>query len=69
MTSPPPTTTNKDGVYEALFKPKEDHDFDSLRQQALEVLVHGLLLILERQAHHQLPRGKCWSPLEAEKTI
>ena len=60
---------HKDDVYEALFIPTEDPDFDSITQQALELLMHGLLLILERQAQDQLPGGKYWNPSKTEKTI
>ena len=52
------TQVHKDEIYDALFKTTGDAKFDSLTQQALEMLMHGLLLILEKQAQDQLPGGK-----------
>ena len=48
-------------VYESLFK-EVSSEFDTITQMALEVLMHSLLLILERQAKDQLPGGKYWNP-------
>ena len=60
---------HKDAIYDALFEATEDTDFDSLTQQALEMLMHGRILILERQAQDQLPGGKYSNPSESEKII
>ena len=39
-----------------------DPEFDSLTQMALELLVHSILLILDRQAKDQLPSCKYADP-------
>ena len=57
---------HKDKIYESLFGDYEAN-FDSMTQAALEMSMHGLLLILERQAKDQLPGGKFWDPSQDVK--
>ena len=39
------------------FSKQQKTDFDSITQQDLKMLMHGLILILERQAQDQFPGG------------
>ena len=48
-------------VYQKLFE-QTNEEFDIMTQQALEVIFHALLIILERQCTEQLPGGKYWCP-------
>ena len=57
-------TLHKDDMYECLFAETNDVEFDILTQQALEVIFHAFLIILERQCAYQLPGGKYWHPSE-----
>ena len=45
-----------------MFEETGDIEFDVLTQQALEVIFHSFLIILERQCAVKLPEGKCWNP-------
>ena len=60
---------HKDAIFEALFESTGDPDFDTLTQRALELIMHGKLLILERQAQNQLRGGKYWNPSETDTNI
>ena len=60
---------HKDAVYNALLQPTDYANFDSLTQQALEMLMHGLLLILDRQAQDQLPGEKYYESSDYVQTI
>ncbi|XP_003729015.2 uncharacterized protein LOC100888157 [Strongylocentrotus purpuratus] len=53
---------HKDVMYEALFAESEDTDFTTYTQVALEMVLTGMLLILERQAKDQLEGGKFFAP-------
>ena len=55
------TIDTVDKVSEKLFE-STTADFDVLTQQCLEVALHGILIILERQCEDQLPGGKYWKP-------
>ena len=46
---------HRDELYEKLFENTNDTEFDVLTQQALEIIFHALLIILERQCVDQLP--------------
>lgn len=54
-----------DVIYDALFALSP---LDSLTQTFLEALMHGLLLILERQVQDQLPGGKYFKPSQSQLT-
>ena len=58
---------HKDIVYDSLFADTDDAELDTLTQEALEISMTSLLLILERQAQDQLPGGKYWEPSESLK--
>ena len=45
----------------------ENVSFDTLTQQALEMCMYSLLLVLERLSHDQLPGGKYFSPSDSVK--
>ena len=60
---------HKDAIYNAIFEATGDANFDALTQQALEMLMHGLLLILERQEQDQLPGGKYYNPTSSVKSM
>ena len=51
--------TTKMLYWESLFK-ETTEEFDILTQQALEMILHAVLIILERQCVDQLPGGKYW---------
>ena len=48
-------------VFAKLFTDVNEH-FDTMTQQALEIIFHAFLIILERQYVDQLPGGKYWLP-------
>lgn len=50
--------------FTAFVLEKVDGEFDTLTQQALEVVFHAILIILERQCADQLPGGRYWNPDE-----
>ena len=52
---------HRDEVFDKLFQSTTE-SFDLLTQQCLEVLLHGVLMVLERQCADQLPGGKYWNP-------
>ena len=49
---------DNDNIYSDLFEGTGDIEFDVLTQQAVEVIFHAFLIILERQCAVQLPGGK-----------
>ena len=49
---------HNDALFDKIFADSGDVELDSLTQQALEILMNGLLILLERQAQDQLPGGK-----------
>lgn len=53
-----------DDQYEELFRDSSDEDFQIMTQQALELMMASMLIVLERQAVDQLPGGKYWNPSE-----
>jgi hypothetical protein len=55
---------HRDELFHALYTNAEDEEFDSLTQQSLELLLHSMLILLERQAQDQLPGGKFAEPEE-----
>ena len=57
----------RDKIYEDLFKNSEDAEMETYTQVALEMVVTGLVLILERQARDQLSGGQFASPYEQVK--
>ena len=52
---------HRDEVFDKIFWSTTE-SFDLLTQQCLEVLMHGVLMVLERQCADQLPGGKYWNP-------
>ena len=56
---------HRDETYVKLFAPTNDPDIQRLSQQSLEMLIYGLLLILEIQAQDQLPGGKYFDPSQS----
>ena len=54
---------HEDILWEKLFEETTD-EFDVLTQQALEVILHAILIIIERQCVDQLPGGKYWHASE-----
>ena len=58
----PDVEIHKDEMYEALFSDQQDADFDTYTQVALEMVLTGIVLILERQAKDQLEGGKYFQP-------
>ena len=57
----PDLAIHKDGLYDKLFDEINDAESCVLTQQALEVILMGILVILERQCVYQLPGGKYWN--------
>lgn len=55
---------HKDQLYEELFRDSGDEEFQVMTQQALELVMASMLILLERQAADQLPGGKYWEPSE-----
>lgn len=56
---------HRDALFESLFHDEEGSiQMDTFTKMALEMICHGLLLILERQAKDQLPEGKYSQPNE-----
>ena len=53
---------HKDPMYDELFADQQDADFDTYTQVALEMVLTGIVLILERQAKDQLEGGKYFNP-------
>ena len=51
---------HRDELYVKLFEDSGDCEFEVLTQQALEVIFHAILIILERQCIDQLPGGDYW---------
>ena len=49
---------HRDELYNKLFVDGEDDEFEVLTCQALEVIFHAILVIVERQAVDHLPGGK-----------
>ncbi|XP_072049567.1 LOW QUALITY PROTEIN: uncharacterized protein [Amphiura filiformis] len=58
---------HKDEVYDALFTESDDTDFTTYTQVALEMILTGMVLILERQAKDQLEGGKYFNPSETQQ--
>ncbi|XP_077869048.1 uncharacterized protein LOC144360010 [Saccoglossus kowalevskii] len=58
---------HRDHLYEKLFAETSDAELDSMTIQALELIMHALLLILERQCDDQLPGGKYWNMKNEEQ--
>ncbi|KAK3090313.1 hypothetical protein FSP39_010856, partial [Pinctada imbricata] len=55
---------HKDEIYDSLFASSDDPCLELYIQEALELAIEGMLLILERQAKDQLPGGKYHEPEE-----
>ncbi|KAJ8375537.1 hypothetical protein SKAU_G00061170 [Synaphobranchus kaupii] len=55
---------HKDKLYEELFRESGDDEFQIMTQEALELIMTAMLILLERQAADQLPGGRYWSPTE-----
>ena len=55
---------HKDELYEELFSDTGDVDMEAFTQAALEMIVTGIVLILERQAKDQLEGGMFFGPSE-----
>ena len=49
---------HNDGLFDKIFADSGDVELESLTQQALEILMNGLLILLERQAQDRLPGEK-----------
>lgn len=49
---------HQDILFEELFRESADEDFQVLTQQALELAMSAMQILLERQAADQLPGGK-----------
>ena len=60
---------HKDNIWDALFSPCDDVEFNMLTQQALEMCMHSILLVLERLAADQLPGGKYFIPSDSLKQM
>ena len=60
---------HKDKLYDELhvFAETGDPDMDTYTQVALEIILTGMILILERQAKDQLKGGKYYAPTESQK--
>ena len=58
-----------DKIWDQLFMQTENVSFHTLTQQALEMCMHSLLLVLERLSHDQLPGGKYFLPSDSVKKI
>ena len=52
---------DNDNIYSDLFEETGDNEFDVLTQQAVEVIFHAFLIILEHQCAIQLSGGKYWN--------
>ena len=52
-----------------MFSPCDDVEFNMLTQQALEMCMHSILLVLERLAADQLPGGKYFIPSDSLKEM
>ena len=52
---------NKDDIFFELLR-ETSPEFNTLTQQALEILCSAMLLVLERQASDQLPGGRNANP-------
>ena len=57
----PDLAIHKDCLYEKLFDEINDAESCVLTQHALEAILMGILVILERQCVDQLPGGKYWN--------
>ena len=53
---------HKDNIRDALLSPCDDVEFNILTQQALEMCMHSILLVLERLGADQLPGEKYFIP-------
>ena len=62
---------HKDNIWDALFSPCDDVEFNMLTQQALEMCMHSILLVLERLAADlsELPGGKYFIPSDSLKEM
>ena len=69
MFDPKDVELHRDKIWDQLFMQTENVSFDTLTQQALEMCMHSLLLVLERLSHDQLPGGKYFSPSDSVKKI
>ncbi|XP_070547896.1 uncharacterized protein [Ptychodera flava] len=67
MFAPEVAPIHKDALYDKLMEETGSVEFDSLTVQALEMLMHSLLIILERQCEEQLPGGKYCDLSDGEK--
>ena len=67
MFDPKDVELHCDKIWDQLFMQTENVSFDTLTQQALEMCMHSLLLVLERLSHDQLPSGKYFSPSDSVK--
>ena len=61
-------TIHKDEIYNELFRPTND-EVDELIIQCLEIIMHSVLLIVERQAEEQLPGGKYFDPPQEVREV
>ena len=50
-------------MYKALFE-QQDSELDTLTVEALEIMMHRFVIVLERQLHDQLPGGEFSDPSE-----
>ena len=69
MFDPKDVELHRDKIWDQLFMQTENVSFDTLTQQALEMCMHSLLLVLERLSHDQLPGGKYFSPSDSVKKL
>ncbi|KAJ8353653.1 hypothetical protein SKAU_G00212200 [Synaphobranchus kaupii] len=60
--SPDIAEQHQDILFEELFRESADEEFQVLTQQALELVMSAMQILLERQAADQLPGGKYWDP-------
>ena len=58
---------HKDAMYNELFADQQDADFQTYTQVALEMVLTGIVLILERQAKDQLEGGKYFNPTPTQQ--
>ena len=58
----PDIDIHNDDMYDELFQESDDADFCTYTQVALEMILTGIVLILERQAKDQLEGGKYFAP-------
>ena len=54
---------HNDAMYKELFE-QQDSELDTLTVEALEIMMHRFVIVLERQLHDQLPGGEFSDPSE-----